>query len=204
LIAKTPDAARTRIGVDVREWRSGTRTGIGRVLSSFLEGATQNTEHEFLLFGNQYTDFRVTSERVDTRIVHETSRLAWDQIALPRLLKKTGTEVFLSPYYKGPLRAPCPVVVTANDLIGLHFPPKGIVRRHLLPLWMRMMLQSASHILTLSEYSRQDIAATLRSPFRASPPFHWPWTTGSCVGHPHRKRGACGSATTYLIVTCCM
>lgn len=154
--------ARARIGVDVREWRSGTSTGIARVLSSFLEWATQNTEHEFLLFGNQHTEFRVTSERVEARIVHETSRLVWDQIALPRLLGKADTEVFLSPYYKGPLRSPCPVVVTANDLIELHFPRGGIVKRRLLPWWMRMMLQSASHVLTLSEYSRQDIVATLR------------------------------------------
>jgi len=156
------DAARVRIGVDVREWRSGTSTGIGRVLSSFLEWATQNTEHEFLLFGNQHTEFRVASGRVDTRVAHETSPLLWDQIALPRLLGKTCTEVFLSPYYKGPVWSPCPVVVTANDLIELHFPRRGIVRRRLLPLWMRMMLQRASHVLTLSEYSRQDIAATLR------------------------------------------
>ena len=131
-------------------------------MSSFLEWATENTEHEFLLFGNQQTEFRVTSERADARIVHETSRLVWDQIALPRLLGKTGTEVFLSPYYKGPLRSPCPVVVTANDLIELHFPRRGIMKHRLLPLWMRMMLRSASHVLTLSEYSRQDIVATLR------------------------------------------
>jgi alpha-1,3-rhamnosyl/mannosyltransferase len=78
------------------------------------------------------------------------------------LLGKTGTEVFLSPYYKGPLRSPCPVVVTANDLIELHFPRRGIMKHRLLPLWMRMMLRSASHVLTLSEYSRQDIVATLR------------------------------------------
>lgn len=158
----THHAAGVRIGVDVREWRSGTSTGIARVLSSFLEWATQNTEHEFLLLGNQHTEFRVTSERVDARIVHETSRLVWDQLTLPRLLGKTGTEVFLSPYYKGPLVCPCPVVVTANDLIDLHFPRAGIVGRRLLPLWMRMMLHSASHVLTLSEHSRQDIAATLR------------------------------------------
>jgi glycosyltransferase involved in cell wall biosynthesis len=130
-------------------------------LSSFLEWATENAEHEFLLFGNQHTEFRVTSERVDARIVHETSRLVWDQISLPRLLGKTGTEVFLSPYYKGPLRSPCPVVVTASDLIELRFPRRGIVRRRLLPLWMRMTLRSAAHVLTPSEYSRQDIAATL-------------------------------------------
>ena len=152
----------TRIGVDVREWRSGTSTGIARLLSSFLEWATQNTEHEFLLFGNQHTEFRVTSARVDARVVHETSRLVWDQIALPRLLGETSAEVFLSPYYKGPLRSPCPVVVTANDLIELHFPRPGFIRRRLLPLWMRMMLRNASDVLTLSEYSRQDIVATLR------------------------------------------
>jgi len=91
----------------------------------------------------------------------ESSRLLWDQMTLPRLLAESKADVFLSPYYKGPLKAPCPVVVTANDLIEVHYPGGSALKRLMLPGWMRLMSRRASRVLTLSEYSRRDLVETL-------------------------------------------
>ena len=153
--------ARCHIGIDVREWESGTCTGIARVLSGFLTWAAANTPHRFVLFGNQRTEFRVRADSIVTRVELETNRLVWDQVKLPRLLAEHDVDVFLSPYYKGPLRAPCPVVVTANDLIEVHYPGGSSFKRLLLAPWMRLMSNRASRVLTLSEYSRRDLAETL-------------------------------------------
>jgi glycosyltransferase involved in cell wall biosynthesis len=150
-----------RVGIDVREWRSGTSTGIARVITGLLRWAGPNTRHRFLLFGNQHTEFRVTGERIESHAEPEGARLLWDQRVLPRSLARGDVDVLWSPYYKRPLRSPCPVVVTANDLIDLHFPPAGAARRLLLPWWMRLMLRGASHVLTLSEHSRRDIIERL-------------------------------------------
>lgn len=156
---RAPDAL--RIGIDVREWRSGTSTGIARVITGFVRWTASNTPHRLLLFGNQHTEFRITGERIDSYVEAEGSRSLWDQRVLPRSLARGGVDVLWSPYYKRPLWSPCPVVVTANDLIDLHFPPGDPAHRWLLPWWMRLMLRGAAHVLTLSEYSRRDIIERL-------------------------------------------
>lgn len=150
-----------RIGIDAREWRVGTSTGIARVIAAFVRWVVDNTEHQILLLGNQETDFRLQGTRIEVRVEAEGSRLWWDQVILPRMLRDAAADVFLSPYYKAPLRAPCPVVVTTNDLIELDFPRGGIVGRVALSAWMRLMLRRAAHVLTLSEYSRHDIIERL-------------------------------------------
>jgi len=150
-----------QIAIDVREWKSGTSTGIARVITGFVTWASTNTPHRLVLFGNQHTELRANTEGVVAQVEPESSRLLWDQLTLPRLLAESEADVFLSPYYKGPLRAPCPVVVTANDLIELHHPGGSRLKRLILPPWMRLMSRRASRVLTLSEYSRRDLVETL-------------------------------------------
>ena len=45
----------------------------------------------------------------------------WDQVSLPHRLAKDKISVFLSPYYKGPLWAACPVVLTIHDLLFIEY-----------------------------------------------------------------------------------
>jgi alpha-1,3-rhamnosyl/mannosyltransferase len=155
------DDGAVRIGIDVREWRRKSSTGIARILSTFVRWTNGNSPHELFLYGNQETEVRVAPARGEALIQRQRTRLEWDQLTLPRLLVRTGADVFLSPYYKAPLRAPCPVVVTASDLIDIHF-PRGLPQRLVRPWWMRLMLRRATHVLTLSEWSRSDIVETLR------------------------------------------
>lgn len=157
-----------RTGVDVREWKRGRVTGIGRFLSSFVEWANEHSEHDFLLFGNQRTAMEVSGNRLRTRILQERTRIVWDQWLLPRALRREKVDVFLSPYYKMPLLAPCPAVIIVHDLIRLQLPEyrdseprlKSALRR----LWMRMMIRRASRIVTDSRYSRHDLAHSFDVP----------------------------------------
>jgi glycosyltransferase involved in cell wall biosynthesis len=43
------------------------------------------------------------------------ARLAWEQVGLPRLLRRLGPDVHHGPHYTMPARAPVPVVVTVHD-----------------------------------------------------------------------------------------
>ncbi|HTJ74423.1 MAG TPA: glycosyltransferase family 1 protein [Acidimicrobiales bacterium] len=43
-------------------------------------------------------------------------RLAWEQAALPAIVRNLGVDVHHAPHYTMPLVSPCPVVVTVHDL----------------------------------------------------------------------------------------
>jgi glycosyltransferase involved in cell wall biosynthesis len=55
------------------------------------------------------TENRATAPRA------RPARLAWEQLALPGLLRRLGAEVHHGPHYTMPARAPVPVVVTVHD-----------------------------------------------------------------------------------------
>jgi len=157
------------VAVDVREWRRGTSTGIGRHLSGFLDWcAGPGRGHRFLLLGNQETEFRAEGEALETLRLTETSRLVWDQLQLPSALARAGADVFLSPYYKLPLRPPCPVVVTVHDLIPLRFGGRNgryaRLTRPLRRVWMGLSARRADRVVTDSRYSRDELVATLGVP----------------------------------------
>src|SRR5690606_22655742 len=57
-------------------------------------------------------------------------RMAWEQVALPRLVRSTGAQVLHSPHYTMPVAAGAPVVVTLHDATffshpELHSPVKA-------------------------------------------------------------------------------
>src|SRR5439155_362116 len=86
----------------------------------------------------------------------------WDQWALPRALARGRVWVFLSPYYKGPLAAPCPVVVTVHDLFFIGYPGR---RRPVYDVAARALARlyawRAAAIVADSEYSRRAVVARL-------------------------------------------
>jgi len=70
--------------------------------------------------------------------------------------------VFLSPYYKMPLMAPCPVVLTIHDLYFIGYPGRHRpVYDATITRLARMYARRSAAIVTDSEYSRRAIAAQL-------------------------------------------
>jgi glycosyltransferase involved in cell wall biosynthesis len=89
----------------------------------------------------------------------------WDQVTLPAALRRHRVGVFLSPYYKRPLAAPCPVVVTIHDLFFIGYPGQ---HRPLYDAAMtrlaRLYARRSSAIVADSEHSRRAIVARLGIP----------------------------------------
>src|SRR5437867_1545456 len=105
------------IGTDIREWQPGVRTGIGRFLEELLLAALASMpEERVLLVGDSTCEVRVQAPNMEVVRIPDRWTPWWDHISLPRLLARHRVSVFLSPYYKGPLLAPCPVVLTIHDL----------------------------------------------------------------------------------------
>lgn len=150
-----------RIGVDGRELAGGVRTGIGRYLVEVLRAAS-HAGLECLVYGDARTRLPVTLPGVSLHRLNAGPTLWVDQVGLPRRLARDRIAVFLSPYFKGPLCAPCPVVVTVHDLMFIRYPGRW---RPLYDLAMTRLAKvyagRATAVITDSEYSKRSIVAIL-------------------------------------------
>ena len=153
-----------RIGIDGRELRHGIRTGIGRYVFAVLKAASSA--------GRQCTLYIEPGTRLDPLLsgvsiseLKGTWTQWWDQVTLPRCLVRDEISVFLSPYYKSPIWAPCPVVITIHDLYFIGYPGRSK------PIYDGVMIQvaklyarRAAAIITDSAYSYQSIIGRLGVP----------------------------------------
>ncbi len=152
-----------RIGIDARELVAGRCTGIGRILRNLLpEFGRADLGNSLVLYGNQRTRFADEAASIPHRTMHERLTLCWDQASLPRALRVDRIQIFWSPYYKVPLRPPCPVVNTIHDLIPMTFGPP--MSRALFGLACRIYARRAAATLTDSEVSRAGIVRQLGIP----------------------------------------
>jgi glycosyltransferase involved in cell wall biosynthesis len=156
-----------RIGIDAREMLPDVRTGIGRYLRNFLEASIPtHPGTQFVLFGNQNTEFGEVEANVEIARERETRTAVWDQRILPRLASDHNVDVLFSPFDKGPVSAPCPVVITIHDLTPLLEPGASGVRRSLYKSaykWSRKLYaRRASTVITDSAHSKDDIVSFFR------------------------------------------
>ena len=85
-------------------------------------------------------------------------------LTLSRELRRNPVDV-LHVQYTAPPFAPCPIVTTIHDLAFEHLPETFHRRSWMqLRLTVRRTARRAAHIITVSDYSRQDISRTYRIP----------------------------------------
>lgn len=150
-----------RVGIDGREFAAGVRTGIGRYLIEVLRAASQR-EVECIVYGDLKTRLPITLPKVTLQTIDSRWTQWWDQVSLPLQLARDRISVFLSPYYKGPLYPPCPVVLTIHDLYFIRYPRKrwpayGALTTRL----ARLYASRAAAIIADSEYSKRSIVERL-------------------------------------------
>lgn len=155
-----------RIGIDGRELLRNQITGIGRFLSNFLKYAPEiKPDWEFILFMNQHNagaDVPICPN-LKQMVIPENWTFWWDQVKLPKYLRKEKIDIFFSPYYKAPIFSPCPTVITIHDIAPfvkcratfsrLHYGHK----RFALRIWSRFFARRATKNITVSNYSKKDI-----------------------------------------------
>ena len=156
-----------RLGIDGRELVAGTRTGIGRYVREVARAASARG-WRCMVYGDARTALPETPTGVTlTRLTSAGTRW-WDQIALPRALARDGADVFLSPYYKAPVAAPCPVVLTIHDLYFIGYGGRFVdhggrrsLRDVALTAAARLYSRRARAIITDSEHSRRAVVERL-------------------------------------------
>jgi len=150
-----------RLGIDGRELSVGVRTGIGRYLAAVVRGALQQGV-DCVVYSDRELPKLEALQGATVRIISRRPTLWWDQVSLPCRLARDKISVFLSPYYKGPLWAPCPVVLTIHDLLFIEYLGRARPVYDRVMTWLAILYAGrAAAIITDSEYARRTILSCL-------------------------------------------
>lgn len=158
-----------RIGIDARFYGGEQSKGLGRYTQKLIEQlATADTPHEFVVFLQDES-----LEQWDLDAPHITPVSApynWytvnEQIHMPRTIAKQKVDLMHFPHFNVPLLYRDPFIVTIHDLIVLRFPTMRAttlgpllytVKHNAGKAVMRHAAKKSQHILTVSEFSKEDI-----------------------------------------------
>ncbi len=99
--------------------------------------------------------------------IHHQASVAWTQRVFPGLLRRDRPDMLFMPLQLLPLRVPSrlPRVVTVHDLAFLYYPETFPVKDRILHrLYVRWAVRKATHIIAISEATKQDIIANYAIP----------------------------------------
>jgi glycosyltransferase involved in cell wall biosynthesis len=154
-----------RIAVNTRFLKKNNLEGYGYYIHELMQRITkQHPEHEFLfLFDQPFDSSFVYSTNVTAKIIkpkarHGFSFRYWYDIKLTLAAKKFKADVIVSLDGFCSLTTSIPQVLAVHDLAFIHY-PKFIPKLHLLfyKLHQKRFLNKAKAIVTVSEFSKQDI-----------------------------------------------
>jgi glycosyltransferase involved in cell wall biosynthesis len=107
-------------------------------------------------------DPSIEIEVVAPRIRNDAAKVWFEQVTFPRAAAWMKADIAFVPYWAPPLQCSVPVVVTIHDVIPLALPAyRGGPLQRLYTSLVRAASPNATHILTDSEFSKQDIQRLL-------------------------------------------
>ncbi len=157
-----------KIAVNARLLIPSRRDGIARFTRETMKRITRrHPEHEFLfLFDRKYAVEFIYAENIIPKVVYPQARhpilyKIWFDMRLPQVLKRTRADIFLSSDGFIPLNSSIPTISVIHDINYEHYPqflPKKDLRYY--KKKFPMYAQQATHICTVSEFSKQDLVKT--------------------------------------------
>mgnify|MGYP003575243527 CR=1 FL=1 len=153
------------IAVNTRFWLGSGLEGYGYFIQEvFGRLAAAHPQHRFyFLFDRPYHPLLQFAPNVTPVVAGPPARHPllwkwWYDVVVPRLLKKLGANVFLSPDGFCSLTTKVPQCLVVHDLGFLHF-GEGYQKSHLLyyKYYTPKFLKKAKTVATVSQFSRQDI-----------------------------------------------
>lgn len=154
-----------KIAFDLRRIKN---PGIGRYMKCLAEAVmAQAPENEYLLILPPQAEEMIAAppgqaKKIPCSLRYYSIR---EQVELPRLLRRHRVDLLHSPHFNLPLVRPCPTVVTIHDVIYLACPqdmPSRLGRLYYHGM-MAASVRLADRIITVSEFSKQDIVRRLRA-----------------------------------------
>lgn len=157
-----------RIAINTRFLLKGKLEGIGwftyEVVKRLVE---RHPEHEFIfLFDRPFDDSFIFGRHVVPVVLPPQARhpilfYTWFEWSVPYALKKHNVDLFISPDNFCSIKTPIPTLLVVHDIAFKHFPNQ--VRNRDLKYYNSYIpkyLKRADRILTVSEYTKQDIVRT--------------------------------------------
>lgn len=155
-----------KIGID-GNLLCGKRTGMGTVVHNVLPYWKSNKNRMFILFLPEKladNEMQVLKNNgIKVRIIGKHNYFSWEQIVLPKAIKKEHLDVLWCPYNTMPVTVKCKKVVTINDVIFMDSPLKsaptvykklGIIYRR---FFSTIAAKKSDTIITISNYAKNEI-----------------------------------------------
>jgi glycosyltransferase involved in cell wall biosynthesis len=177
------------IGIDARTLG---RRGVGRYVKNLVAAlAVQAPSWRFTLFLGPKSDRAALPKAGNVRALSLQGHPAWmEQVAIPRQARALGCELLHAPDNTGPLAPGLPLVLTQHDTLWLRPLREAVAHptlsQRLQDRYRKLVAPAAARrarrVLTVSEFSRQDIVArlgldparVLAAPLAADPVFQRP------------------------------
>jgi glycosyltransferase involved in cell wall biosynthesis len=114
----------------------------------------------------------VIRARRDT--TNPSSRVMWEQLIQPRVLRRIEADLVHAPVFVGPLIAPCPVVTTIHDLSFIRLPHLfRPANRLYLTIMTRFSARRARRLIAVSQHAASESARLLGvSPEKVTVVYH--------------------------------
>ena len=154
------------IAVNTRFLIKNKLEGIGWFTYETMKRITENhPEHTFyFIFDRPYDKEFIFSDNIKPIIVRPPARhpflfYYWFEIAIPKILKKIGADLFISPDGYLPLKTDIPSISVIHDISFMHNPKDfpWLIRKYYTCFFPRFA-KKASKIVTVSEFSKNDIS----------------------------------------------
>jgi len=154
-----------RVGFDARWYND---SGVGVYVAGLLRALTERRQDFDLVV---YEDPRNPVPGLAVNVVERIQLAARkyslaEQWELKRHCQKDGLDVFHSPFYVMPLRAPCPVVVTVHDLIPFLFHIDPWPKQAMVKLGYRLAVSRAAQTIAVSQNTASDLRMLKVNPER--------------------------------------
>jgi glycosyltransferase involved in cell wall biosynthesis len=155
------------IGIDahaIGARQGGNETYIRNLITALAELDHENQYTLYFSVAQAAESWRKRYKNFDVRLLPPPTPLVRVPVALALELRRRPVDV-LHVQYTAPPFCPVPIVTTIHDLAFEHLPETFTRRgKAQLRLTVRRTAKRAAHILTVSEFSRQDIIRTYRLP----------------------------------------
>lgn len=161
-----------RIAVNAIFLQKDHLEGYGRFVKEIFSRLARNHPgHEFIfLFDRPYDPAFVFERNVTPLVVtpaarHPASFKYWYDVKAPLALKRYRPDIWIQPYGFCSLTTTIPQLLVVHDLSFLHYP--GFISWHqrlYYKLFTGSFLRKAKRVVTVSDYSREDIIKQYRIP----------------------------------------
>lgn len=152
------------IGIDGNEANTPNKVGVGQYALQLIRQLSKiDTQNSYIVYlkNPPQTDLPPTSKNWQYRVFGPQK--LWTRFALPiRLfIQKDKLDLFFSPSHYSPPLCPCPTVPTIHDLGYLQFQNQFTKKDfYQLKNWTFKSIKKAKHIVTVSQFSKDEIIKT--------------------------------------------